>query len=70
MSDALYHGTRFRTFNIIDDFNREALAIEVDTSLRAERVIRVLARLKAERELPYMIRVDNGPEFLAQQLQE
>jgi len=70
MSDALYHGTRFRTFNILDDFNREVLAIEVDTSLRAERVIRVLDRLKVERELPHMIRVDNGPEFLAQNLLE
>ena len=70
MSDALYHGTRFRTFNILDDFNREVLAIEVDTSLRTERVIRVLDRLKADRELPHMIRVDNGPEFLSQQLHE
>jgi len=70
MSDALYHGTRFRTFNLIDDFNREALAIEIDTSLRAERIIRVLERLKGERELPHMIRVDNGPEFLAQALQD
>ncbi len=70
MSDALYHGSRFRTFNIIDDFNREALAIEIDTSLRAERVIRVLERLKSERELPNMIRVDNGPEFVAQQLHD
>ena len=70
MSDALYHGTRCRTFNIIDDFNREVLAIEMDTSLRAERVIRVLDRLKAERELPHMIRVDNGPEFLSQHLHE
>ncbi len=34
MSDALYHGTRFRTFNILDDFNREVLAIEVDMSSR------------------------------------
>lgn len=70
MSDALYHGSRFRTLNILDDFNREVLAIEVDTSLRAERVVRVFDRLKAERELPHMIRVDNGPEFLSQQLQE
>ena len=68
MSDALYHGTRFRTLNILDDFNREVLAIEVDTSLRAERVIRVLDRLKTVRELPHMIRVDNGPEFLARSL--
>lgn len=70
MSDALYHGSRFRTFNLIDDFNREALVIEIDTSLRAERIIRVLDRLKAERELPHMIRVDNGPEFIAQSLQD
>jgi len=70
MSDALYHGSRFRTFNLIDDFNREALAIEIDTSLCAERIIRVLERLKTERELPHMIRVDNGPEFLAQALQD
>ena len=70
MSDALYHGKRFRTFNIIDDFNREMLAFEIDTSLRAERVIRVLEQLKTERELPYMIRVDNGPELLAQGLQD
>ena len=40
----------------------------MDTSLRAERVIRVLDRLKAERDLPHMIRVDKGPEFLAQTL--
>lgn len=65
MSDALYHGQRFRTFNVIDDFNREALAIEVDTSLRAERLIRVFERLKAERGLPDMLRVDNGPEFVS-----
>lgn len=70
MSDALYYGSRFRTFNLIDDFNREALVIEIDTSLRAERIIRVLDRLKAERELPHMIRVDNGPEFIAQSLQD
>lgn len=61
--------TRFRILNIIDDFNREAFAIEMGTSLRAERIIRVLERLKGERDLPHMIRVNNGPEFLAQSLQ-
>ncbi len=69
MSDALYHGTRFRTFNVIDDWNREALAIEVDTSLRASRIIRVFERLKAERGLPEVLRVDNGPEFLSGELE-
>lgn len=68
MSDALYHGSRFRPFNIIDDCNREALAIEINPSLLAERVIRVLDRLKPERELPHMIRVDNVPGFIAQAL--
>jgi putative transposase len=60
MSDALYHGTRFRTFNVIDDFNREVLAIEIDTSLRASRLIRVFDRLGKERGYPKVLRVDNG----------
>jgi len=59
MSDSLYYGPRFRTFNVIDDFNREGLAIEIDTSLRAERLIRVFEQLKSERGLPDMLRVDN-----------
>lgn len=66
MSDALYQGSRFRLFNVNDDFNRESVAIEVDTSLRSERLVRVFERLKAERGLPDMLRVDNGPEFLGQ----
>ena len=41
------------------------MAIEIDTSLRAERLIRVFERLKAERGLPDVLRVDNGPEFLS-----
>lgn len=70
MNDALYHGTRFRTFNIIDDYNREALAIEIDTSLRAPRLIRVFERLKEQGRLPDVLRVDNGPEFLSDQFTE
>ena len=35
MSDTLWCGRRFRTFNVVDDFNREALAIEVDLNLPA-----------------------------------
>ena len=66
MSDTLYQGSRFRLFNVIDDFNREAVAIEVDTSLRSERLVRVFERLKQECGLPDMLRVDNGPEFLGQ----
>lgn len=65
MSDALWNGRRFRTFNVVDDFNREALAIEIDFSLPATRVIRVLDRLAAWRGYPAKLRLDNGPEFVA-----
>jgi putative transposase len=65
MHDTLYCGKRYRTLNVIDEGTRECLAIEVDTSLPAGRVTRVLARLKAERGLPEQIRVDNGPELIA-----
>jgi putative transposase len=68
MSDALQSGRKIRTFNLIDDFNREALAIEVDTSLPAERVIRVLQHVVDWRGKPKRIRVDNGPEFISSKL--
>lgn len=66
MSAALYQGSRFRLFNVNDDFNRESVTIEVDTSLRSERLGRVFERLKAEHELLDMLRVGNGPEFMGQ----
>jgi len=69
MSDSLMSGKRFRTFNVIDDFNREALSIEVDTSLPAMRIIRVLERLKQVRGLPSHIRLDNGPELISNTLE-
>lgn len=68
MSDALYAGSRFRAFNVIDDFNREVVAIEIDTSLTAKRLIRVFERLQLTRGLPEVLRVDNGPEFLSSEL--
>jgi putative transposase len=68
MSDALLSGRKFRVLNLLDDFNREALAIEVDTSLRAERVIRVLEQIVRWRGKPQRIRVDNGPEFVSSKL--
>jgi putative transposase len=70
MSDALVDGRKFRLLNIIDDFNRESLAIEVDTSLPCLRLIRVLERLVAERGCPANIRCDNGPEFISHKLEE
>jgi putative transposase len=65
MSDALYGGSRFRTFNVIDDFNRESLAVEIDTSITGTRLIRIFQRLQKERGLPLKLRTDNGPEFLS-----
>jgi putative transposase len=65
MSDALSSGRRFRTLNIVDDYTRECLAIEVDTSLGGTRVVRVLEELKQRRGLPRRIRSDNGPEFVS-----
>ena len=65
MSDALYVGNRFRTFNVIDDFNREVLAVEIDTSITGRRLIRVFERLQFSRGLPAVLRCDNGPEFLS-----
>lgn len=68
MTDALWDGRAFRLLNIIDDFNREVLSIEADTSLPTIRLIRVLEYLKEFRGLPKMIRVDNGPEFISHKL--
>lgn len=70
MSDSLTDGRRFRLLNILDDFNRESLAIEVDTSLPSLRVIRVLEKLVAQRGCPSNIRCDNGPEFISHKLEE
>ena len=70
MSDSLQDGRKVRLLNIIDDFNRECLAIEVDTSLPTKRLIRVLIRLIKERGIPANIRVDNGPEFISHLLEE
>ena len=68
MSDSMVNGRKFRTLNIIDDCTREALAIEIDTSLSSKRVTRVLNRVIAERGKPVRIRVDNGPEFTSNEI--
>ena len=53
MSDALWDGRRYRTFNVVDDFNREALLIEIDFNLPAPRVVRELERIAAVRGYPH-----------------
>ncbi|MWP49555.1 IS3 family transposase [Gilliamella sp. Lep-s35] len=63
MSDSSRNQRRFRTFNVIDDFNREALGIDIAVSLPAGRIIRYLDKLAQYHGYPLKIRVDNGPEF-------
>jgi putative transposase len=68
MTDALYSGQRFRALTILDEGNREGLAIEVATSIPSPRVVRVLEDLVALHGRPRALRTDNGPEFIAQPL--
>jgi putative transposase len=68
MADRLGDGRAFRLLNVLDDFNREGLGIEVDVSLPAERVIRRLDRILEGRGKPGTIRADNGPEYISEKL--
>ena len=68
MSDSLSDGRALRTFNVLDDYNREGLGIEVDLSLPSARVVRTLEQIIEWRGKPQAIRCDNGPEYIAQTL--
>lgn len=70
MHDSLENGRYYRLFNVLDDFNREGLGIEVDFSLPAARVIRALDRIIEWRGKPLQIRCDNGPEYISHLLAE
>lgn len=65
MSDALYGGRKFRTLNILDEGNREGLGIDIAISIPSRRVVQQLEELVSLHGPPTGIRVDNGPEFLA-----
>ena len=65
MHDTLYCTKRFRLFNVIDEGTRERLAIEVDASLPAPWLVRIMEQLKGDRGLPKQIRVDNSPELVS-----
>jgi putative transposase len=68
--DSLSDGRRFRVFTVIDEFSRESPALEVDASLTAERVARVLDRLCDTRGVPAVIQSDNGPEFTSRAMDQ
>ena len=70
MSDALIHGKRFRTVNVIDDCNREVLTIKARLSLPSRRVIEILEEVAQEKGYPTKIRVDNGPENISQEFKQ
>lgn len=65
MHDQLSDGRSVRLFNVLDDFNREGLDIEVDLSLPSARVIRSLKQIIQWRGKPRVIRCDNGPEYIS-----
>jgi putative transposase len=69
MSDSMVGGRKLSTLNIMDDGSREALAIEVDTSLCSKRTIRMLERIIEERGKPESIRTDNGPGFTSNDME-
>jgi putative transposase len=70
MCDVLLNKRRFRTLNIIDDFNREAIAVEAAYTMPAMRVTQILERTIHEQGKPSCIRVDNGPEFISKEFKD
>jgi putative transposase len=65
VSDALFDGRKLRALAVVDAFTREALAIDVEPSIKGEQVVETMSCITAKRGAPKTIRVDNGPEFIS-----
>lgn len=70
MHDQLANGRSYRLFNVLEDFNREGLPIEVDFSLPSERIVGALEQIIEWRGKPKQILCDNGPEYISKLLQK
>lgn len=70
VEDQTENGTRFRVLTLIDEYTRECLVVQVDWSIRAVDVIRVVAAAMAHYGVPAHLRSDNGPEFIAYAIQD
>ena len=68
--DATADGRELKFLNVVDEFTREALAIDVDRTIDADQTVAVLERLVSERGAPGNLRADNGPELTARVLRE
>lgn len=69
MHDSLSCGRSFKTFSVIDDYNRELLAIEINTGMPAPRIIRVLNSILAYRGYPKRLKQNDGPDFISHALE-
>ena len=65
MHDVLYNGRKIKVLNVVEEFNRQALVMEVDTSICSSRVVEILNRLIEKHGKPKVIKSDNGPEFIS-----
>jgi putative transposase len=68
IEDRLMSGRKIKAYTLIDEFTKESLAIEIDTSLGGQRVVRILEQVALMRGYPQSIRSDNGPQFTCKAL--